>query len=179
MLEKAWAKVFGSFQSIIWGVPGESLTNLTGAPCKFVPADKADPQRTWAQIHRAVASADGAGGARPRLPAPPVPGWRPPRLPAPASPLPPWPPPHQPPPLRSPPQASSQGWFAVALMPDDPEHDLQKEVGLVEGHACAAPTLRPRSPCPRAVAAASATAAACGLRRLGRRRLMRVRKARR
>lgn len=31
ILEKAWAKMFGSFQSIIWGVPGECLTNLTGA----------------------------------------------------------------------------------------------------------------------------------------------------
>lgn len=87
LVEKAWAKIHGTYQHIIWGLPGECLTNLTGAPCKFIHQTRDD---LWEQVYKATSNEKGSG---------------------------------------------SHDWHVVALMPDDPEHDLQKELGLVEGHA--------------------------------------------
>jgi hypothetical protein len=35
LLEKAWAKLFGSYQRIEAGTAGEALQNLTGCPTEF------------------------------------------------------------------------------------------------------------------------------------------------
>ena len=51
LLEKAWAKVFGSYQVIVSGLPGESLTTLTGAPCTFVPHGE---PTLWAKVYEAT-----------------------------------------------------------------------------------------------------------------------------
>jgi calpain-15 len=51
LVEKAWAKVHGSYQAIIAGLPGECLTNLTGAPCKFVPFDE---PTMWEKVYEAT-----------------------------------------------------------------------------------------------------------------------------
>lgn len=37
LLEKAWAKLHGSYYSIMTGLPGEALADLTGAPVEFIP----------------------------------------------------------------------------------------------------------------------------------------------
>ena len=50
ILEKAWAKAFGTYQHIIYGLPGECLTNLTGAPCKYVPRTRED---LWEKVYEA------------------------------------------------------------------------------------------------------------------------------
>jgi calpain-15 len=36
LLEKAWAKIFGSYQRIESGTSGEALPALTGAPAEFL-----------------------------------------------------------------------------------------------------------------------------------------------
>jgi calpain-15 len=36
LLEKAWAKIFGSYQAIESGIAGEALPALTGAPAKVL-----------------------------------------------------------------------------------------------------------------------------------------------
>ena len=86
LVEKAWAKVHGSFQAIVSGLPGECLTNLTGAPCTFLPAAEAS---LWDKVYEAT-TLD--------------------------------------------PATTSKGWFVVALLPEDPEYDLES-LGLVAGHA--------------------------------------------
>ena len=86
LLEKAWAKVFGSYQSIVSGLPGEALTTLTGAPCTFVPHGEST---LWAKVYEATTND---------------------------------------------PSFKAKNWFVVALLPEDPEYDLE-ELGLVAGHA--------------------------------------------
>ena len=36
LLEKAWAKIYGSYQRIQAGTAGEALPALTGAPAEFI-----------------------------------------------------------------------------------------------------------------------------------------------
>jgi calpain-15 len=86
LVEKAWAKVHGSYQTIVSGLPGECLTNLTGAPCSFLPHDDA---ALWEKVYEATTND---------------------------------------------PAFTSKGWFVVALLPSDPEYDLEV-LGLVAGHA--------------------------------------------
>ena len=91
LVEKAFAKMFGTYQHIIAGLPGECLTNLTGAPCKYLPRSVGEP--LWDHVYRATSEDK---------------------------------------------RAKSKGWHVVALMSEDPEgKDLQKELGLVQGHAYA------------------------------------------
>ncbi len=86
LVEKVWAKVHGSYQTIIAGLPGECLTNLTGAPCKFIPHDE---PTMFEKVYEATTND---------------------------------------------PKFTAKGWFVVALLPEDPQYDLE-ELGLVAGHA--------------------------------------------
>ena len=86
LIEKAWAKAHGSYQAIVSGLPGECLTNLTGAPCKFIPHNE---PLMWEKVYEATTDD---------------------------------------------PKFKSRGWFVVALLPDDPEYNLE-DLGLVPGHA--------------------------------------------
>lgn len=50
IVEKAWAKVFGSYQRIEAGTTGEALNPLTGCPTKFFIHDEVDKERLWQTI---------------------------------------------------------------------------------------------------------------------------------
>lgn len=56
LLEKAWAKVFGTYQHTIGGSPGDCMANLTGAPFKYVPCTKTD---LWQQMYNATSNEQG------------------------------------------------------------------------------------------------------------------------
>lgn len=44
LLEKCWAKIFGSYKSIIAGSSKEGFLALTGAPCQTISHDKDKPE---------------------------------------------------------------------------------------------------------------------------------------
>jgi calpain-15 len=51
IIEKAWAKVFGSYQRIEAGTAGEAFRPLTGCPStSFIHDDTPDKQRLWKRI---------------------------------------------------------------------------------------------------------------------------------
>ena len=50
LLEKAWAKLFGSYERIEAGIPREVLRALTGAPTKIIYTDN---KRLWEEILKA------------------------------------------------------------------------------------------------------------------------------
>lgn len=125
LLEKAWAKAFGTYQHTIGGHSGETMTNLTGAPCTFVPTAKAD---IWQQIYRATANDPGVRLLLISAVAPPSP---PPPLIFSASPI-----------SLSFEQANAHGWFVCATISRNAAAkffkqptDAQAVLGLVEGHA--------------------------------------------
>jgi calpain-15 len=48
LLEKAWAKIFGSYQRIEAGTTGEALQPLTGCPTKYYIHDEnSDKEELW------------------------------------------------------------------------------------------------------------------------------------
>jgi calpain-15 len=50
ILEKAWAKVFGSYQRIEAGTTGEALQPLTGCPTKSYVHEDSDYENLWKVI---------------------------------------------------------------------------------------------------------------------------------
>ena len=36
LIEKAYAKIYGNYKKIISGMPGEAISDLTGAPYEFI-----------------------------------------------------------------------------------------------------------------------------------------------
>lgn len=54
VLEKVWAKVFGSYQRIEAGTAGEAMYPLTGCPHKFfLHNDLKKPEKLWDMIYYA------------------------------------------------------------------------------------------------------------------------------
>jgi calpain-15 len=54
LLEKAWAKVYGSYQRIEAGTTGEALPCLTGSPTEFFfHAEVKDKEVIWKKIREA------------------------------------------------------------------------------------------------------------------------------
>lgn len=47
LLEKAWAKVNGSYEATITGLPSDALKALTGAPVDFYSHDFYTDQELW------------------------------------------------------------------------------------------------------------------------------------
>jgi hypothetical protein len=52
-LEKAWAKVNGSYEGTITGLPSDALKALTGAPVEFYGHDFYTDEELWAMIKEA------------------------------------------------------------------------------------------------------------------------------
>ena len=50
ILEKAWAKIFGSYQRIEAGLTGEALQPLTGCPEKMYKHDQLNADQLWKHI---------------------------------------------------------------------------------------------------------------------------------
>lgn len=51
LIEKCWAKIFGSYQSIDSGTPTEGFRALTGAPSEYVSAETAeDHEKLYFQL---------------------------------------------------------------------------------------------------------------------------------
>ena len=44
LLEKCWAKVFGSYHAIDSGTPTEGFRAITGAPAQYITADNKEEQ---------------------------------------------------------------------------------------------------------------------------------------
>jgi calpain-15 len=53
ILEKVWAKVYGSYQRIESGNTGEALHPLTGCPTKYFMHSNVRADNLWSRIHRA------------------------------------------------------------------------------------------------------------------------------
>lgn len=55
LLEKAWAKLYGSYKHVEVGFPEEALHDLTGAPVKriFLKHRNFDPEETWKYLLKA------------------------------------------------------------------------------------------------------------------------------
>lgn len=53
LLEKAWAKVFGSYQRIESGTAGEVMKPLTGCPTKFFIHDEVNMNKLWKTLLKA------------------------------------------------------------------------------------------------------------------------------
>jgi len=53
-LEKAWAKIFGSYMRIEGGTTGEALPSVTGAPATaYIHSDIADKEAFWKKVYEA------------------------------------------------------------------------------------------------------------------------------
>ena len=52
ILEKAWAKVYGSYQRIEAGLTSEAMYPLTGCPSKYFMHNSIEPSRLWNYIKR-------------------------------------------------------------------------------------------------------------------------------
>jgi Calpain family cysteine protease len=66
LLEKSWAKVHGSYEATIIGLPSDALKALTGAPVEFYSHDFYTDQELWGIIkdadeRRFIALASSAG----------------------------------------------------------------------------------------------------------------------
>ena len=55
LLEKAWAKLYGSYRYVEIGFPEEALHDLTGAPITriFLKHRNIDPEETWKYLLKA------------------------------------------------------------------------------------------------------------------------------
>ncbi len=53
LLEKAWAKVNGSYEGTITGLPSDALKALTGAPVEFYSHDFYSDEELWEMIKEA------------------------------------------------------------------------------------------------------------------------------
>jgi len=54
LLEKAWAKIFGSYMRIEGGTTGEALPSVTGAPATaFIHSDIPDKEAFWKKLYEA------------------------------------------------------------------------------------------------------------------------------
>ena len=66
LLEKCWAKIFGSYRSIVSGSSKEGFLALTGAPCETISHEKDKPEAEFikelenAHRHRYVATMSGS-----------------------------------------------------------------------------------------------------------------------
>lgn len=54
LLEKAWAKLYGSYARIEVGIPLELLHDLTGAPTQYYFLQSIDPEAVWTELSKAT-----------------------------------------------------------------------------------------------------------------------------